>query len=576
MKKTIRLILFIILLFIFSTSTKAEEYEIYKSGDLVRYNDIAFYVMYDSDSTEDSVQLLKMTPLTHDEINRYTDNKAIVSSIDRGIFNYMNSNYEFSAYGNMAYYFSEDCYNYYQGSGCKNGYDTSNVKKVVDAWTQENINENDVVIDEYGYRSRLLKFEDIVYFDSSFDINQNKNEYSLSNVPKWLSLLNYYGWTMTEKEICYYDRNGVITQCYSGVYCFKNNSYLSFYQLYDRGSVRPTIVLKKSAIKKSTYNEYHNNVKKEYKIGDIINYNDTSFYVIRNSNIDDSTVTLLKKIPLTSYELNKYGEGYINNYIYKYNITPGTVISDDNLYKIAYLSTSTCFVDNVNYPYSWEKSGCNQNYVTSNVKHIVDNWVSETISSEDMYEDDSGYVSRLLNTDDMNNLGYTSIQANTSGYENWKPSNDTPEFMFNDNTKGMLTMIPSYTYIDYRGGVDYGIAVANDGYSFIAKSIPSDAIGTVRPVVTLNKKEIAKKITNVEEIEDDIVNDDNNSGNNVIVDIETEVDNGNVGENITNDLKESLSVVVPNTLSSKNVLLTIVGVIVSFISALIFIYFKKK
>ena len=59
MKKIVSIFTIFVISFITLSSISAEEYEEYKSGDLVRYNDIAFYVLFDSDSNEDSVQLLK-------------------------------------------------------------------------------------------------------------------------------------------------------------------------------------------------------------------------------------------------------------------------------------------------------------------------------------------------------------------------------------------------------------------------------------------------------------------------------------------------------------------------------------
>ena len=75
MKRITSFLLIIIACFLLN-KINAEEYDSFKSGELVKYNDIAFYVLFDSDSNSDSVQLLKMIPLTHDEINRYTNNKT--------------------------------------------------------------------------------------------------------------------------------------------------------------------------------------------------------------------------------------------------------------------------------------------------------------------------------------------------------------------------------------------------------------------------------------------------------------------------------------------------------------------
>ena len=566
MRKTISIII-VFISFITLSGISAEGYEEYKSGDLVRYNDIAFYVLFDSDSTEESVQLLKMIPLTHDEIDYYTDGKAIKFNANEYGGSFRNS----IAYGNMAYYYSDNCYGCrYSDSrcprnneytGCNNDYDISNVKKVVDLWTKENFNSEDIVPFEDGYSSRLLKASELVNFDSRND--GSSSLYYISNGPNWLIKPNYYSWVIRDDSLS--ERT---------VYVISSYQYLNSIATFENGAVRPTIRLNKNSISKVSFNEYHNNAVREYKIGDIINYNDTKFYVIKDSSESDSTVTLLKDKPLTKYELETYGEGYINNYIYQYNwknVTPGKVIFDNGLNKVAYLSTDKCYYNSSNNTSNY--SGCSQNYDLSNVKHIVDNWLLGTINISDMTEDENGYSSRLIDSDDLVDLGYINIQANTAGKDNFKVGNDTPEFMSNENTKGMLTMIPSYTYTG-NGYNDYGITIADDGYSFITRGIPDGAIGTVRPVVTLNKKEIAPKITNVEEIEDTVSGDIEN--NNIEVDVETEVDNSKVTDDIKTDLNNSLSVVVPNTLSSKNIVLIIVGIVIVIISSFTFIYFKKK
>lgn len=553
MKKN-RILLFI-LMFILIPICKINAYEKFNSGDLVRYNNIAFYVLFDSDENEESVRLLKMVPLSHEQINKYTDNKAY-AFYQNNKFNYKNSVnecYDSSCfYGNMAYYYGDDCYPYdiYANrgfySGCKYDYNSSNVKKVVDLWADENFLNTDI-IEEDGYKARLLKYNE---YAALTPIEYGK----LTNAPKWLISDS---WTMTELEDCIPNNYG--SGC--GVYAVQNN-YISTQDPTRKSTVRPTITLKKSSIKKVNVsdNEYHNNVKREYKVGDIINYNEVSFYVIRNSSENDDTVTLLKKEPLTNYELNKYGEGYINNYIYKYNskdVEPGKVIDNK---KVAYLSTSNCFYNDQNRTSDY--SGCNPNYDVSNVKHIVDNWLNDTISDDDLKTDSFGYKARLINSDDLYDLGFVSGTVTTNGDANYKLGNDTPSFILDTNTNNMLTMIHSYTYEDKynNNAISYGITISDDGYSFAAYSIPDYAIGTVRPVITLNKKEIAKKITNVEE--------DTEEDENAIIDIKTDVDNEPLKNN------NNLVVNVPNTLLNNSFF--IIGIIISLIAGISFIYFKRK
>ena len=177
MKKIISIFIIFVASFIALTIINAEEYEEFKSGDLVRYKDIAFYVLFDSDSTEDSVQLLKMVPLTHEEINKYTDNKAYMK-VSNGNIVYKTSD-DAQLYGNMAFYYSDECYNRWHEDSCLNDYSISNVKKVVDLWVQENINADDIVELADGNQARLLSIDEISVFDTTLDISNNFSSFNI-------------------------------------------------------------------------------------------------------------------------------------------------------------------------------------------------------------------------------------------------------------------------------------------------------------------------------------------------------------------------------------------------------------
>ena len=561
-----RLLLVVTLYFIFISGIYA--YEEYHQGELVRYNDIAFYVMFDSDSNEDSVQLLKMVPLSHDEINRYTDNKASLVVLPDNSLDYRASG-SYGYYGQMAYYYGDNCYitsNTAGGSivssvksGCKYDYESSNVKKVVDIWCEENFDNDDIVVDQDGYKARLISTGEALNLNLTPDAEATSS-FSLNNAPEWFIKVSS-GWTKDEGEQRLYSSNGTLYRINKIVFSVGK----SFYDIDPDQSnyVRPTITLKKSSLQKAQINIYNNTKIREYKIGDIINYNDTKFYVIKNSGEKDSTLTVLKYSPLTKYELEKYGLGYINNYIrnFTYNaggvkeVAQGEVIMEENKPMISYYSTDTCYGYWKDYIYSSnyvsDYSGCNYNYDISNVKHVVDNWFLDNINKNDSSTDSSGYNVRLINSDDLNNLGYISMQVSSDYNENSEPGNDTPEFMLDKNTSGMLTMILSYTNTDSLTSINsYAITVADDGYRFSARAIPNSAIGTVRPVVILKKKEIANKITNVEEIED---------SDNVEVTVETEVEN--------EPIKDSQIISVPDTLLRKSwifilgIALVIIGIV---------------
>ena len=54
----------------------------------------------------------------------------------------------------------------------------------------------------------------------------------------------------------------------------------------------------------------------DYVIGDSVTYNGDKYYVIKNSNRTDTSVTLLKDEPLTTQQVNTYGGvGTENNYV---------------------------------------------------------------------------------------------------------------------------------------------------------------------------------------------------------------------------------------------------------------------
>ena len=51
-----------------------------------------------------------------------------------------------------------------------------------------------------------------------------------------------------------------------------------------------------------------------YKIGDVVIYNNVNYYVLKDSDISEQIVTLLKAEPLSVDEVNQYGGGHLNRY----------------------------------------------------------------------------------------------------------------------------------------------------------------------------------------------------------------------------------------------------------------------
>ena len=86
----------------------ASTYTTYSVGDEVTYNNVNYYVIKDSDTTEESVTLLKAEPLSYSDVQTYSQGTGAQT-------------YDRNGYGGMQY-------------GTTSTYSTSYVKQAVDAW----------------------------------------------------------------------------------------------------------------------------------------------------------------------------------------------------------------------------------------------------------------------------------------------------------------------------------------------------------------------------------------------------------------------------------------------------------
>lgn len=110
--------------------------------------------------------------------------------------------YNNSGYGRIVYYSSEQC-GFVNGetiiNDCKYDYESSDLKYVVDAWAKDNLNENDLWKDNFGYSYRLITKDEILeQFHYSLD-----NEIDYSYIPReskktsWLYNDKYSFFTMS-------------------------------------------------------------------------------------------------------------------------------------------------------------------------------------------------------------------------------------------------------------------------------------------------------------------------------------------------------------------------------------------
>ena len=162
----------------------------------------------------------------------------------------------------------------------------------------------------------------------------------------------------------------------------------------------------------------------EYTVGQEVRYNNVDYYVIKNSDATEQTVTLLKKTPLSTSEVNQYGTGHVNMYV-----TSDTsdsyyqqAYANDNFGGMAYYSSTTCGYNGS----EWVYDGCTTDYAQSEIKYVVDAW--KTAQAPAASE------ARLLTMNDLTeNLGMEFNQSNPTTLQVVQ-TDDTPSWIFLSNT----------------------------------------------------------------------------------------------------------------------------------------------
>jgi len=208
-----------------------------------------------------------------------------------------------------------------------------------------------------------------------------------------------------------------------------------------------------------------------YTVGDEVTYNNVDYYVIKDSGVKESTVTLLKAEPLSVAEVNQFGAGHVNRY------TPDSVgtANDVNGYGgMAYYSSETCGKVNNN----WVETGCKTDYASSEVKYVVDAWkivqapaaIDATLIAFDNLVDDLGFEYY----EEGSSIGYRKTESTpswlyNSNYWYWtiSPNNDSMSSVW---------IVPDSGYLQFTS-VNYHYS---PGYK-----------GIVRPVIVLPKSALS-------------------------------------------------------------------------------------
>ncbi len=468
MKKYIfKISFFLISIFVFNVVVNA-----YSLGDIVTYKNNKYYVISDENNV---VTLLKASPLTTSEVNAY--GAGHVNAYSKMRLNPESDFHEKEAvnvygYGGMAFYQNENC-KVYNGSfddGCGNSYNDSEIKYVVDSWADDNVDSEDLLLDYTGYSVRLLTVDDLTnnfgfeyrkQTESSSTLNYIKTE----DTPSWVYKFNYC-WLMTGED----DSKKAFRMQTDGIlYSEITNSF---------GLVRPVITISKTNLdlKKAKKNYIINNdvndIKRnqKYSSGDIVTYNGINFTILKNSNVGDDSIILIKSNPLTIDEVLEYGKGYINK---------GLENSDNpkniNGYGIlAYYSSDNCKES--------DNSGCTNKYEDSDIKHIVDAWALDKLSINGI--NISSLNARIISKLDLENyLKYTkSVKQNPGGTSGYFTYFYPPDYADLD----LSYCWTSFTINDDKDTMFVG----DDENGFMFRKIYDD-LGAICPIITIKKQNVS-------------------------------------------------------------------------------------
>ena len=181
-------------------------YTAYNVGDHVSYNGVTYYVIEDSDTTNNTVKLLKENALTKTEMDNLNLTGITIT--------------ESNGYGKVQY-------------GSSTDYSTSTVKQVVDAWKTTAVASGDTAT------ARLITFEDLstnLGYDEGMKQCTGSCWYNKSDgTPTWVYNSNYWYWTMSQ-----YGASSGVWRVYNNGNLYNNVPSYSC-------MVRPVLELSKSA-----------------------------------------------------------------------------------------------------------------------------------------------------------------------------------------------------------------------------------------------------------------------------------------------------------------------------------------
>lgn len=338
----------------------------YKLGDIVSYNGEDYYVLKDSIESSEYVELLKAEPLSHSVIEKYYDGEIR------------------DANGIAIVSLDEDGYNL-------------SIVHLIDKWAADNFGDD--IYREGPYNAYLLHVETLVnqyFFEQDFAASYHRNYYRAGiDTPKWL-VEEYDYWTSAtvdhaEKSMW------LIGKYNNGIYSVETKpGYKTNY-----AAVRPFVYVKKCALNggecECPYKKLFNFTKyKNYSRGDKVSINNESYIVVNSSDSNVSYVTLIKEMPLSANDINRYGidnkgRNIVNNYV-RNSLTNSAYEYDNGVGGMQYYSNINCgYVDG-----QLKSNECNGNYQHSYVKIVIDNWAKDNFNLDNLINI-NGYKVRLIN-----------------------------------------------------------------------------------------------------------------------------------------------------------------------------------
>ena len=418
-----------------------QAYDSYKIGDIINFKGEDYYVISNSDENSNYVTVFKVKSLTTDEINQYgLFFNSYVQGLEGQAYEYEDGS------GGIAYYSNNGCSVFYDSFGnyfwnyryndCNNDYKHSDVKKLLDRWSESTFNKNDLVAID-GYKYRLIMIKDLNNLGYTYECRGTNCTLTYTN-----EQVNDFMVSITENGKGIWTMSNFFDSTTENI--ILSNVGISFTSVGDIKAINPVININKNAISNDTdESEVHNyqRYKSSYKFGEEVMYKGELYYVLKASNDKEEVVTLIKGDALTSQEIQKYYDGEISNL---------------GKYGLVYNSSS-----NYNNP--------------SSLKTIVDGWVEDTFG-DDAYELDS-YKARLLTGDELVEDLFFEYDRISYG-QGYIAGDDTPEWAVRGYRYWTMTdylMVGAYNQGAYHTD-------SLSGYYYSA---------AIRPVVNVKKRALS-------------------------------------------------------------------------------------